>query len=309
MRIIFMGTPEFAVPCLDMLVKEGYDVAAVITQPDKPKGRGNRLAAPPVKEYALEHGLEVLQPVKVRTKEYALQLRSYKPDLFVTCAYGRILTGEVLGIPPMGCINVHASLLPLYRGAAPIQWAIINGEKETGITTMYTDEGLDTGDMLLKKAIAITDDMTAGELHDKLSVMGAEVLKETLEKLKEGKLERIPQPEGATYAPIIEKDMGRINWSKPALHIHNLVRGTDPWPGAFTTYANGRMRIWKTQVVDGSKEGLEPGTILKVSKEGIFAACGSGVVKITEIQTDSGKRMSVQSYIMGHKIIEGEKFE
>ncbi|MCX7711933.1 MAG: methionyl-tRNA formyltransferase [Clostridia bacterium] len=310
MRIIFMGTPEFAVPSLDMLVKEGYEVVAVVTQPDKPKGRGNKLAAPPVKEYALEHGIEVLQPVKVRTPEYAEQLRSFKPDLYVTCAYGRILTKEVLDIPPMGCINVHGSLLPKYRGAAPIQWSVINGEKVTGITSMYTDVGMDTGDMLLKKEISLPEDMTAGELHDVLKGVGAEVLKETLVKLKEGTLRRIPQDDSeATLAPIMNKDIGRIDWTRSAAEIHNLVRGTDPWPGAFTFYKGERMRVWKTKVMDKQKQDKKPGTILKVNKEGILTACNQGLIQILEIQFDSSKRMLVENYICGHAIDEGEVLE
>lgn len=310
MRIVFMGTPEFAVPCLDMLVKEGYEIAAVVTQPDKPKGRGNKLAAPPVKEYAVNQGIEVIQPVKVRTPEYVELLKSYKPDLFVTCAYGRILTKEVLDIPALGCINVHGSLLPKYRGAAPIQWSIINGEKVTGITTMYTDVGMDTGDMLLKKELAISEDMTAGELHDRLSVMGAEVLKETLEKLKENKLVRVSQMESeATYAPIIDKGTGRINWSRPSIEIHNLVRGTDPWPGAFTFYKGSRMRVWKTRSEEDCLSGRNPGTIISAGRDGILVACVSGAVRILELQFDSGKRMSVESYITGHDINEGEILE
>lgn len=305
-----MGTPEFAVPSLEMLVNEGYEVVAVVTQPDKPKGRGNKLAAPPVKEFALAHGIEVLQPVKVRAPEYVEQLKSYRPDLFVTCAYGRILIKDVLGIPSQGCINVHGSLLPKYRGAAPIQWAVINGESITGITTMYTDAGMDTGDMLLKKEIEISGDMTAGELHDRLSVIGARALKETLEKVKEGTLVRIPQPDGeATLAPIIDKGIGKIDWKRPSCEIHNLVRGTDPWPGAFTFYKGERMRVWKTKVESSQKQDKLPGTIVKVNKEGILVACGGGTARILEVQFDSGKRMSVENYIVGHSIDEGEMLE
>ena len=310
LRVIFMGTPEFAVPSLDMLVREGYEVAAVVTQPDKPKGRGNKLAAPPVKEYAAGRGIPVLQPVKVRTPEYADQLRSYRPDLFVTCAYGRILTGQVLGIPSLGCINVHGSLLPRYRGAAPIQWAVINGDSVTGITTMFTDEGLDTGDMLLKKEIEITGNMTAGELHDRLALMGAQVLKETLEQLKNGILQRIPQPEeGVSFAPMLDKNLGRIDWTKTSGEIHNLVRGTDPWPGAFSFYKGERIRIWKTLTEGVAGSLKKPGTIVEVSREGILVACGSGAVRIAEVQFDSGRRMSVDSYLAGHTIDEGEILE
>lgn len=307
MRIIFMGTPEFAVPCLEMLIENKYQVAAVVTQPDRPKGRGGKMTPPPIKEVALRSGIDVLQPLKVRTSEYAELLRSYKPDLFITCAYGRILTKEVLSIPPLGCINVHASLLPAYRGAAPIQWAVINGEKTTGITTMFTDEGLDTGDMILRRELEIGCDTTAGELHDLLSVMGAELLKDTLLKLSEGTLKRIPQPnEGVTFAPIIEKDIGRLDFTKSAKQLHDLVRGTNPWPVAFTFLKGERMRIFKTDVIDKVSE-YEPGTIINVDNEGILAACGNGILRITELQFDSSKRMSVESYLRGHTIDKGEK--
>ncbi|HEX9060829.1 MAG TPA: methionyl-tRNA formyltransferase [Clostridia bacterium] len=307
MRIIFMGTPEFAVPCLEMLIENKYQVAAVVTQPDKPKGRGGKMTPPPIKEVALRSGIDVLQPIKVRTLEYAELLRSYKPDLFITCAYGRILTKEVLSIPPLGCINVHASLLPAYRGAAPIQWAVINGEKVTGITTMFTDEGLDTGDMLLSRELKIGDDTIAGELHDQLSVMGAELLKDTLLQLSEGTLKRIPQPnEGVTYAPIIEKDIGRLDFTKSAKQLHDLVRGTNPWPVAFTFLKGERMRVFKTDVLDKVSE-CEPGTIINVDDEGILVACGNGILRISELQFDSSKRMSVQSYLRGHTIDKGEK--
>lgn len=302
-----MGTPEFAVPSLDMLLKEGYDIAAVVTQPDKPKGRGNKIAYPPVKEYAIKNAIRVIQPQKVKTPEFAEELRALKPDLLVTAAYGRILPGGVLDIAPLGCINVHGSLLPKYRGAAPIQWSIINGEAVTGITTMYTDIGMDTGDMLLKKGIKISDEMTAGELHDKLSALGAEVLKETLERLKIGTLERVPQlDEEATYAPIMTKETGLIDWSGDCARIHNLVRGTNPWPGAYTFYKGERMRVWKTEAIDDLSCSGRPGCICKVTDGSIIAACGSGMVRILELQFDSCRRMTAEEYMRGHKIDEGE---
>lgn len=305
-----MGTPEFAVPSLDMLIKEGYQVAGVVTQPDRPKGRGKKLMAPPVKEFAQKHGIEVIQPVKVRTGDFAQQLRQLKPDLLITAAYGRILPKEVLEIPLLGCINVHASLLPKYRGAAPIQWAIINGEKTTGITTMYTDEGMDTGDMLLKREVDITEGMNCQELHDILSMMGAQVLKETLEKLKAGTLERQPQPhEEATYAPMIEKSIGLIDWKKSSREIYNLVRGIDPWPGAYTFYGSERMRVWNTVVESGNAHGAAPGEIIEVSRDGILAGTGDGVIRITEIQFDCCRRMSVESYLCGNEIKEGKILE
>jgi len=314
MKIVFMGTPEFAVPSLDILVKEGYDVAAVVTQPDKPKGRGKKLAAPPVKEYALEKGIRVLQPEKVRTPEFVDELRSINPDLLVTVAYGKILPADVLDIPMFGCINVHGSLLPKYRGAAPINWAIINGDRVTGITTMYTDIGMDTGDMLLKSEIEITDDMTAGELHDKLAILGAKVLKDTLTELQNGTLKRIPQSnEEATYAPMIQKDIGKIDWTKPAREIHNLVRGTNPWPGAFSSYKGERIRIWKTRyshdennaaTQNGICRADKPGTIFQIEKDRLRVVTGYGILDILEIQFDNGRKMGIQE--CWHNMNEGE---
>lgn len=307
MKIVFMGTPEFAVPSLEMLVREGYEVVAVITQPDKPKGRGNKLTAPPVKEYALSKGIRVIQPEKVRTPEFEGLLKEIGPDLFVTVAYGRILPKNILAVPSHGCINVHGSMLPKYRGAAPLHWAIINGEQLTGITTMYTDEGMDTGDMLLKKSIEIDPNMTVGELHDPMSLLGAEVLKETILKLKMGTLKRTPQPNAeATYAPIMGKDVGLISWLKTSGEIHNLVRGTNPWPGAYTFYKGERMRVWKTELIYGADCLANPGTILAVSKDGISVSTGKGLVRIVEIQFDSSRKMTVEGYICGHRIDEGE---
>lgn len=306
MKIVFMGTPDFAVPSLDILVKNGYEVAAVVTQPDKPKGRGNKLTPPPVKEYALNNNIPILQPEKVKTGTFAQQLREIAPDLLVTVAYGRILPQEVLDIPPYGCVNVHGSLLPKYRGAAPIQWSVINGDSITGITTMYTDIGMDTGDMLLKREVEIHINETAGELHDKLSVIGAEVLLETLKELEKGTLVRIPQPaDEATYVTMISKETGCIDWSKTMEQIHNLVRGTDPWPGAYTFYKGERMRVWKTECSNIEKAS-KPGEIIEVKKEGILVGTGKGNIILKEIQFDSGKRLKVEQYLAGHSIDKGE---
>lgn len=303
-----MGTPDFAVPSLEMLVKEGYEVVAAVTQPDKPKGRGNKMAAPPVKEFALKHQIKVLQPEKIRTPEFMDQIRAFKPDLLITAAYGKILTKELLEVPVYGCINVHGSLLPAYRGAAPINWAVINGERKTGITTMYTDVGIDTGDMLLKKELEIAPDMTVGELHDKMAVLGAEVLMNTLTALKNGTLQRIPQEDSqSSYAPMMNKELGHIDWNKSALVIHNLVRGTDPWPGAYTFLLGNRMRVWKTSLMPGKSDaGIDNGKILNVDDEGILVKCPDGNLLIKEVQFDSSKRMSVRDYIRGHEINEGE---
>ncbi len=303
-----MGTPDFAVPSLEMLINEGYDVAAAVTQPDKPKGRGNRMSAPPVKEFALKHGIEVLQPEKIKTQDFIEQIRALKPDLLITAAYGKILSKDLLDVPVLGCINVHGSLLPAYRGAAPINWAVINGESKTGITIMFTDVGLDTGDMLLRKELAIGPDMNVGELHDKMAVLGAEVLKETLLELKKGTLERIPQEDAAsTYAPMMSKELGLIDWNKTAREIHNLVRGTDPWPGAYTFIEGSRMRVWKTSLVPQASDSSRPnGEILKVDDEGILVKCSDENLLIREVQFDSSKRMSVRDYIRGHQINTGE---
>jgi len=308
LKIVFMGTPEFAVPSLEMLVNEGYEIAAVVTQPDKPKGRGNKMSAPPVKEYALENNIEVLQPDRVKTPEFVECIRALQPDLLVTAAYGKILSKDLLEVPPLGCINVHGSLLPEYRGAAPINWAVINGEKTTGITTMFTDVGLDTGDMLLRREISIGPDMAVGELHDKMAVLGAEVLKDTLTALKNGTLVRKPQDDAlSSYAPIMTKELGLIDWSKSAQQIHNLVRGTDPWPGAYTFLNGNRMRIWRTVLVPDKTADLASTEIEEVNDDGILIKCSDGYILVKEVQFESSKRMSVSDYIRGHKINVGEK--
>ncbi len=308
MKIVFMGTPDFAVPSLEMLVNEGYEVVAAVTQPDKPKGRGNKLTAPPVKEFAIKNGIQVLQPAKIKTSEFVEQMRELRPDLLITAAYGKILSKELLEVPVLGCINVHGSLLPEYRGAAPINWAVINGEEKTGITTMFTDVGLDTGDMLLKSELAIGPDMTVGELHDKMAVLGAQVLRDTLSELKKGTLKRIPQDDSvSTYAPMMNKELGLIDWSKKASEIHNLVRGTDPWPGAYTLLEGNRMRVWKTVLTKESADSCqENGRILKVDDQGILVKCSDENLLLLEVQFDSSRRMSVKEYIRGHEIKTGE---
>lgn len=317
MRIVFMGTPDFAVPCLEALVKNNYDVVGIVTQPDKPFGRKqSELKAPPVKEAAIKLGISaILQPAKVRTPEFLESIRALEPDLIVTAAYGRILTKSVLDVPRLGCINVHASLLPKYRGAAPIQWAVINGDEKTGITTMFMDEGMDTGDILLTREIPIPPDMTSGELFDKLKILGAEVLLETLEALESGTLVRTPQDNSkAVTIPMITKEIGQIDWNRTAVEIHNLVRGTDPWPGAYTFYKGSRMKIWKTAVLDGcceakpehSAEKVKPGTIIGIQKDGLIAATGGGCLKILELQFDNCRRMNACE--CGHNMDEGEIF-
>lgn len=312
MRIIFMGTPDFAVPSLKALVENKYDVICVVTQKDRPKGRGYRVVPPPVKEYAMSQGIMVLQPESLKKEpETTEKIRELNPDLIVTCAFGQILPDSLLAIPRFGTINVHGSLLPKYRGAAPIQWAIINGEKKTGITTMLTDSGLDTGDMLLKAEIDIPDDMTAGELHDRMSLLGAEVLIKTIKKLEEGTLKPVPQDDSeATMAPRITKEMGRIDWSSSARKIHNLIRGMTPWPGAYTFLGDKRIRIWKSSLADSALDaaGASPGTVVGLDQDSMTVSTGDGILVVSEIQAESGKRMTPYLYSLGHELRPGMKF-
>ena len=305
MKIVFMGTPEFAVPCLQKIIDEGHEVLAVVTQPDKPKGRGKKLAMPPVKELALKYNIDVYQPVKAREESFVEKLKEINPELIVVVAFGQILPKSILDIPKFGCVNVHASLLPKYRGAAPLNWVIINGEEKTGVTTMYMDVGLDTGDMILKSEIPLDDEITAGELHDKMMVQGAEVLKDTIDLISKGEAPREKQNDEETcYSPIMDKSLGNIDWSKSATDIHNLIRGVNPWPSAYTTYDKQTMKIWKTKVLDKWSEKT-PGTILSVDKNGIEVSTGDKVLQISEIQMSGKKRMIVSEYIKGNDISTG----
>ncbi|MBS6507720.1 MAG: methionyl-tRNA formyltransferase [Paraclostridium bifermentans] len=302
MKIVFMGTPEFAVPCLQKIIDEGHEVVAVVTQPDKPKGRGKKLAMPPVKELALKYDIPVYQPLKAREESFVDTLKEMNPELIVVVAFGQILPKSILDIPKYGCVNVHASLLPRYRGAAPLNWVIINGEEKTGVTTMYMDEGLDTGDMILKSEIPLDDEITAGELHDKMMIDGAKVLKETIDLIEKGEAPREKQSnEDTCYSPIMNKSLGNIDWKKSAIYIHNLVRGINPWPSAYTTYEGQTMKIWKTKVIDKNSD-KDPGTIISVDKEGINVSTSEGIVQIKEIQMAGKKRMEVPEYIKGNNI-------
>lgn len=302
MKIVFMGTPEFAVPCLQKIIDEGHEVVAVVTQPDKPKGRGKKLAMPPVKELALKYDIPVYQPLKAREESFVDTLKEMNPELIVVVAFGQILPKSILDIPKYGCVNVHASLLPRYRGAAPLNWVIINGEEKTGVTTMYMDEGLDTGDMILKSEIPLDDEITAGELHDKMMIDGAKVLKETIDLIEKGEAPREKQSnENTCYSPIMNKSLGNIDWNKSAIDIHNLVRGINPWPSAYTTYEGQTMKIWKTKVIDKNSD-KDPGTIISVDKEGINVSTSEGTVQIKEIQMAGKKRMEVPEYIKGNNI-------
>jgi methionyl-tRNA formyltransferase len=305
-RIIFMGTPEFAVPTLRALLAHGEEVVCVVTQPDRPKGRSSQLLPPPVKLVAEAAGIPVLQPTKIRTQEFADTLKSYSPDLIVVTAYGRILPASVLFLPPLGSINVHASLLPKFRGAAPIQWALIKGEPETGVTIMRMDEGLDTGDILLPGAIPIAADETTATLAVKLASLGGELLVKALDLLRAGKLPPIKQDDSqATLAPSLTKEQGLIDWQQPASQISCLIRGMDPWPGAFTTLAGKRCRLFMPQVVVGQIS--EPvGTIHRVDSDGLLIATGRDYLLVPELQVEGGKRMPVDVFRRGHAFTAGE---
>lgn len=305
MKIVFMGTPDIAVPCLQKIIDEKYEILGVVTQPDKPKGRGKKLGMSPVKELSIENNIPVYQPVKARDKEFIDTIKSLNPDVIVVVAFGQILPKGILEIPKLGCINVHVSLLPKYRGAAPINWVIINGEEKTGVTTMYMDEGLDTGDMILKTEVNLDENITAGELHDKMMNIGAETLKETLRLIEEGNAPReVQNHEEFSYAPIMNKSLGNIDFSKSAREIHNLVRGVNPWPSAYTTYNDVIMKVWKTKVLD-EKSTKDAGTIIDVSKDGIKVSTIDNVLLIEEIQMPNKKRMLVGEYIKGNTIETG----
>lgn len=297
MRIVFMGTPDFAVPSLEALLRRGHEIAAVYTQPDKPKGRGHKLLPPPVKVLALEHNIPVCQPTTLRNAEAVETLRAFEPELIVVAAYGKILPPDVLTIPPRGCINVHGSLLPQYRGAAPIQWAVLNGDKISGVTIQRMAEGVDTGDILAKAQTEIDEDETSGELFDRLMMLGAELLIDTIDKLDT--LTPEPQDEAlATHAPMLQKEMGAVDWAKPASEVHNLVRGLNPWPAAYLTLDGKRMKLWRTKIV--KVNGLSG--VLTVLDGEMTVYCGSDAVQLLEIQPENGKRMRGSDYLRGHPL-------
>ena len=298
-RIIFAGTPEFAVPTLHTLHKEGYDVIAVVTNPDRPRGRGRQVMASPVKKAALALDYPVLQPASVKESGFCDTLTSLAPDYLVVVAYGQILTRAVLSIPRLGAINIHASLLPKYRGPAPIQWAIINGEQETGVTTMWMDEGMDTGDTLLMARVSIGPEDTAQSLHDRLAKEGATLLHHTLEQLASGQLTGTPQDHAAaTYAPLLKKEDGRIDWTKDAQALDAFIRGMDPWPGAFTFLAGKRLRIFRARMLD-KKTSQPPGTVLDGFPGDLDVATGRHVLTLQEVQLASGKRLAVTDFLRG----------
>jgi methionyl-tRNA formyltransferase len=307
MKIVFMGTPQAAVPSLERLLSDGHDVVAVYTQPDRPSGRGNKIAFSPVKECAIRHGLEILQPTKVRTPEAAELFRAHAADVAVVVAYGRILPDAFLTAFEHGAVNVHFSLLPKYRGAAPVNWAIVNGERETGVTTMKMDTGLDTGDILLQESTQIGEEETSAELMERLAGVGAELLSRTLGSLGE----LVPRPQDddlATLAPIMRKEDGLIDWSKPAREIVNRVRGFQPFPTSFTTFRDSRLTIWKAKLAETAAEGKAPGTILGMAGDEVFIACGGATaLSVSELQPEGKRRMSTRDFVNGFKPGVGER--
>lgn len=301
MKIVFMGTPDYAVPSLEACLKD-HEVLAVFTQPDRPKGRGKKLAPPPVKVKALEHDIPVYQPEKLKTQENVKVLKDLAPDLIVVVAYGQILSKEILDIPPKGCVNVHASLLPKYRGASPINWAIVQGEKVTGVTTMYMDVGLDTGDMIEKVDVEITDDMDCGQLHDILMDKGGHLLETTLSLIDQDKAPRTPQDDSkSTYAPLLDRSMGLIDWNTSAQSIINKIRGLNPWPSSYTKFEGKTMKIF-TAVLDEEKVTGQVGEILRVDKTGLYVQAKDGVVNVQMLQFPNSKRMHISQYILGHDV-------
>jgi methionyl-tRNA formyltransferase len=307
MKIVFMGTPDFAVPCLRRLLDDGQEVIGVYTQPDKPKGRGHKLAPSPVKEEALLRGIPVFQPRSMRTGEAAEQLRGLNPELLVVVAYGKILPQEILDIPPYGCINVHASLLPKYRGAGPIQWSILRGESETGVTTMQMDAGIDTGDMLLSRATPIGENETAEELSARLSALGADLLAETLIQLEAGQLHPQKQDEAAaTHAPMLDKGLSKLDFARPAVQLHNQIRGLSPWPGAECLYQKKRLKIYRSEIVHTNTVG-QPGEIL--AGKDFVVACGEGALRLVEVQYEGSKRMPGADFLRGRRPNPGECLE
>lgn len=323
MKIVFMGTPEFAAAALEALIRAGHEITAVVTQPDKPKGRGRQMQFPPVKECAIQHGLRVLQPVKIKTPEAVAELKQIEADIFVVAAFGQILSSEILHMPRFGCVNIHASLLPKYRGAAPIQWAILNGETQTGVTIMQMDEGLDTGDMLTKVVVPIADHDTGDSLHDKLMEAGAKLIVDTLVLIEQGKV--VPEKqtdEESCYASRLTKELGRIDWTKSAKELARLVRGLNSWPGSYTTFRNKILKIWEAEVQEGGAQTADAtgdallsagqneaaaGTVVEVTKETIKVQTGEGLLVVKSVQPEGKKRMQVKDYLLGYQIKTGER--
>ncbi|MEE1314835.1 MAG: methionyl-tRNA formyltransferase [Faecalimonas sp.] len=310
MKVIFMGTPDFSVGTLEALVEAGHEVVLAVTQPDKPKGRGKEMQFPPVKECALQYGIPVFQPQRVREPDCIEELRKYHADIMVVVAFGQILPKEILEMTPYGCVNVHASLLPKYRGAAPIQWSILDGEAVTGVTTMQMDEGLDTGDMLLKVEIPIAEKETGGSLHDKLAEAGARLCIETLECLQKGEITPIPQGETTTaYAKMLDKQLGNIDWTKSAVEIERLIRGLSPWPSAYTNWNGKVLKLWEAKAsAESDVKSAKPGTVVEVGKKSFAVQTGDGILEVLALQLPGKKRMETDAFLRGYEIKIGESF-
>lgn len=305
MRIVYMGTPDFAVPALEALIQSEHQVDGVVTQPDKPKGRGKAVQMSPVKKKALEYGIPVFQPVRVREEEAVNRLRDFAPDVIVVAAFGQILTKEILDLPRFGCLNIHASLLPRYRGAAPIQQAVIDGAEESGVTIMQMDEGIDTGGMYKKASVSLDKKETGETLHDKLAALGGPLILEVLRGLEDGTAVCTPQPEeGSSYVRMLKKDMGRIDWNKPAVQIERLIRGLNAWPSAYTGYEGKTLKIWDADAAD-EETGKEPGTVVRVERDAAFVQTGKGLLKVTEVQLEGKKRMDMGAFLRGYHMKEG----
>ena len=307
MKVIYMGTPDFAVAPLEAIIQAGHEVTAVVTQPDKQKGRGKEVQMTPVKECAIKHGIPVLQPVKIKEPEAVAQLKEYPADIYVVAAFGQLLTEEILNMPKFGCVNIHASLLPAYRGAAPIQWVIINGEEKTGVTIQQMAKGLDTGDMLLKKEVIIDAKETGASLHDKLMEAGAKLIVEALPMIENGEI--IPEKQDdalSCYAAKLNKSMGNIDFTKDALSIERLIRGLNSWPSAYTILQGKTLKIWEADVVE-CKTGAVPGEVVDVDKTSFTVATGDGALKITSIQLEGKKRMAVKDFLLGYELKAGMK--
>ena len=306
MKIVFMGTPDLSVTVLRAIVNSHHQVTAVVTREDKPKGRGKEVAEPPVKVYAKELGVPIFQPAKIKAEDAVAMLKTFDADIFVVAAYGQILSSEILSIPKYGCINVHTSLLPKYRGSAPIQWAIIEGETETGVTIMQMDEGMDTGDILFTKTVPIDANETGGSLHDKLADAGAELIVSALDAIEAGDVHPVKQDDSkATYAKMLNKNLGFIRFERSAAEISRLVRGLDPWPSTYTKYAGKILKIWSAQAFpENHKEA--PGTIVRVEQDAIVVNTTDGVLRITEVQLEGKKRMQVKDFLLGYQIKAGD---
>ena len=305
MRVIFMGTPDFSVGILEEIIKAGHEVVLAVTQPDKPKGRGNTVQFPPVKETALTHGIEVYQPTKIRDAECVEYLRKYHADIMIVAAFGQILSKEILDMPRYGCVNVHASLLPKYRGAAPIQWAVINGEKVSGVTTMRMDIGIDTGDMIEKVEVPLDKEETGGSLFDRLAEEGAKLCVHTMAEIEAGRATYTKQDESeATHTGMIKKQLGKIDWTKPAVEIERLVRGLNPWPSAYTSLNGKTLKIWRASVAEADSSG-KAGTIVSIAKDEIAVQTGKGVLLLQEVQLEGKKRMPVDAFLRGYQLEKG----